>query len=227
MPEVKVNVRSPKLAKYGKAHLIRVDFDVYVYSGTKNTDKGTSVLSFSQYPQGSDEYVTVDWAEIANEFIKPNVTTPLNDNVDYVKWLQIDYTLIAPDTNKTFWNRFSGVSGNTYSQTSVECAKKFWVDNFGGNKRGVVLQFGAGEIIKIGDRVYFNDNPFEELSNFTEFIGGYYYTYSLVVDPITDSESSTTEGYLLKIDLVGNGEVHVTDIRAISQVDATLCSATI
>lgn len=227
MPEVKANVRSPKIVKYGKAHLIRVDFDVYVYSGTKNTDKGTSVLSFSQYPQGSDEFVTVDWGEIANEFIKPNITAPLNDNVDYVKWLQIDYTLVAPDTSKTFWHSFSGVSSTIYRQTSVECAKKFHVDNFGGSRSGVVFQFGNGETLKIGSRVYFQFKPFEEYSGFTQFIGGYYYTYSLVNDPVLNSLGETNVGYLVKIDLVDSGEVQITDIQSLSQVDATLCSATI
>ena len=228
MPEVKANVRSPKIVKYGKAHLIRVDFDVYVYSGTKNTDKGTSVLSFSQYPQGSDEFVTVDWGEIANEFIKPNITAPLNDNVDYVKWLQIDYTLVAPDTNKNFWNRFSGIYGTTYKQNSVECAKKFWVDNFNsGNKGGTTFQFAAGETIKVGDRVFFNNVPFEQINGFSAFMGGYFYTYDLVIDPLTNYLAEQTIGYLVKIDLVDSGEVHVTDIRALSQVDATLCSATI
>lgn len=227
MPETKINVRSPKLVKYAKEYLLRVDFDVYVYSGLRGTDKGSPVLSFSQYPQGEDEFVTVDWAEIANEFIKPNVTTPLNSNVDYVKWLQVDYTLIAPDTNKTFWRGFSGVSGHINSQTSVECAKKFWVDNFGPNKSGVVFQFGNGELIKVGSRIYFQSQPFEDYFGFTGFIGGYYYTYGLVNDPNENNLGSATIGYLVKIDLVSNGQVQVTDIRSLSQVDATLCSATI
>lgn len=227
MPEVKINVRSPKLAKYAKANLLRVDFDVYVYSGTKNTDKGTPVLTFSQYPQGSDEYVTVDWAEIADEFIKPNITTPLNDNVDYVKWLQIDYTLIAPDTNRTFWHSFSGVSNRLYNQTSVQCAKKVWVDNIALSKFGVVFQFGNKELLKIGSRVYFQNSPFENYNGFTAFIGGYYYTYDLVNDPITNNLASSTEGYFVKIDLVDSGEVQVTDIKGIAQVDATDCSGVI
>jgi hypothetical protein len=222
MPITKVNSRSPKIVKYSGNYMIRVDFVVYVYSGIKNTDKGSSVLSFSQYPQGDDDFVVVDWSEIANEYIKPNVTAPLNDNVDYVKWLQIDYTIVAPDTNKTFWAGGAGYP-KTYVQSSVECAKKVFIDAYSANSTGVVYQTALGERIKVGDRIFFNNAPLEELVNYTNFIGGYYYMYILENNPTYNTTQSLTEGFLVKIDEVAGGQIQVTDIKSMSQVDETLC----
>ena len=37
----KVNVRSPFFVKFSQSNMVQVVVDIYVYSGTQNTDKGT------------------------------------------------------------------------------------------------------------------------------------------------------------------------------------------
>ncbi len=86
----KINVRSPFFKKYSGTNVEFVDLDVYVYSGTKTTDKGTVKYRIRKYPESGNDYVIVDLAEIIRDYLKPNATTPLNNNIDYVKWVQIE-----------------------------------------------------------------------------------------------------------------------------------------
>lgn len=89
----KINVRSPFFKKYSGTNVEFVDLAIYVYSGTKTTDKGTVKYKIRKYPESGNDYVIVDLAEIIRDYLKPNVTTPLNDNIDYVKWVQIEDTV--------------------------------------------------------------------------------------------------------------------------------------
>ena len=89
----KINVRSPFFRKYSGTNVEFVDLAIYVYSGTKTTDKGTVKYKIRKYPESGNDYVIVDLAEIIRDYLKPNVTTPLNDNIDYVKWVQIEDTV--------------------------------------------------------------------------------------------------------------------------------------
>lgn len=93
MPETKINTRSPFFVKYTQANIQKVILDVYVYSGTKNTDKGTRVIRLVGKPIGTNDYVTFELSEIIKEYIKPTPATPLNSNVDYVKWVQLESTI--------------------------------------------------------------------------------------------------------------------------------------
>lgn len=93
MPETKINTRSPFFVKYTQADIAKVVLDVYVYSGTKNTDKGTKVIQLIGKPIGDNDYVTFELSEIIKEYIEPKPTTPLNTNIDYVKWVQLESTI--------------------------------------------------------------------------------------------------------------------------------------
>lgn len=93
MPETKINTRSPFFVKYTQADIQKVVLDVYVYSGTKDTSKGTKVITLTGNPIGNNDYVTFELSEIISEHIKPTVKTPLNSNVDYVKWVQLESTI--------------------------------------------------------------------------------------------------------------------------------------
>lgn len=89
----KINVRSPFFRKYSGTNVEFVDLAIYVYSGTKTTDKGAVKYKIRKYPESGNDYVIVDLAEIIRDYLKPNVTTPLNSNIDYVKWVQIEDTI--------------------------------------------------------------------------------------------------------------------------------------
>lgn len=93
MPETKINTRNPFFVKYSQSNISKVVLDVYVYSGTKNTDKGTKVITLTGKPIGSNNYVTFELSEIIKEYIQPTTDTPLNSNVDYVKWVQLESTI--------------------------------------------------------------------------------------------------------------------------------------
>ena len=86
----KINVRSPFYKKYSATNLRYVDLTVYVYSGTKTTDKGTAKYKLRKYPTGTNNYVIFQLSEIIRDYIKPESTTPLNDNINYVKWVQVE-----------------------------------------------------------------------------------------------------------------------------------------
>lgn len=90
MPETKINVRSPFIKKYQDPDLLSVGIEIYVYSGTKTSDKGTLKYQLRKYPVNGNDYVVIDYAEIIRDYIKPTSATPLNDNKDYIKWVQIE-----------------------------------------------------------------------------------------------------------------------------------------
>jgi len=93
MPETKINIRSPFYKRYQQADLEKVVLDIYVYSGTKNTDKGSPVITLEKTPIGTNDYVIFELSEILKEYLEPNINTPLNSNITYVKWLQLEATL--------------------------------------------------------------------------------------------------------------------------------------
>jgi len=94
MPETKINVRSPFFKRYTQANMSKVTLDIYVYSGTKNTDKGTKVLQIVRKPlKTTDNYVIVELSGIIRDYLKQNVDTPYNDNINNVKWVQIESTI--------------------------------------------------------------------------------------------------------------------------------------
>lgn len=90
---VKVNARSPIYKKYQQSGMSKVVLDIYVYSGTITVDKGDAVLSITKKPKGTDDYVIFEISEILREFLEPNISTPLNSNINYVKWVQLEATI--------------------------------------------------------------------------------------------------------------------------------------
>jgi hypothetical protein len=90
MPETKINVRSPFVKKYQHADLISVLIELYIYSGTKTSDKGTAKYKLRKFPINNNDYVIIDYSEIIRDYVTPTSTTPLNSNKDYIKWIQIE-----------------------------------------------------------------------------------------------------------------------------------------
>lgn len=93
MPETKINVGSPFFKKYQKTGLNRVSVDVYVYSGDKEDDTVEKVYTLIKTPVNGNDYVIFDLGEIIKDYLQPTITTPLNSNVDYAKWVRLDATL--------------------------------------------------------------------------------------------------------------------------------------
>ena len=93
MPEVKINTRSPFYIKYQQSSLVSVALDIYIYSGTKTTDKGTAVLSISKKPIGANDYVIFELSQIIKEYLEPTISLPLDSNKNYIKWVQIESTI--------------------------------------------------------------------------------------------------------------------------------------
>ena len=95
MPEVKVNVRSPFPLKYQASNLVYVELEVYVYSGTKTVDKGDRKYYFKKYPIDGNDYVTFELAEIIRDYLVPDNNLLSNDVSDYVKWVQIEDSIVT------------------------------------------------------------------------------------------------------------------------------------
>lgn len=95
MPETKINVRSPFPLKYQASNLVYVELEVYVYSGTKTVDKGTSKYSIKKYPIYGNDYVIFELAEIIRDYLVPNNNLLSNDVSDYVKWVQIEDSIVT------------------------------------------------------------------------------------------------------------------------------------
>ena len=45
----KINVRSPFYKRYSASGLTAVELEIFIYSGTKTTDKGTSKYKLKKY----------------------------------------------------------------------------------------------------------------------------------------------------------------------------------
>lgn len=95
MAEVKVNVGSPFHKKYQRSGMTRVDLSVYIYSGTKNEDKGNVIYRLSKEPIGSDDYVIFDLTDIVKDYVTPTLNLPLDDNKDYIKWVELQANIIG------------------------------------------------------------------------------------------------------------------------------------
>jgi hypothetical protein len=91
----KINVRSPFPLKYQASNLVYVELDIYVYSGTKTVDKGTVKYSLKKYPISGNDYVIFELAEIIRDYLKPNNNLLSNNVGEYVKWVQIEDSVVA------------------------------------------------------------------------------------------------------------------------------------
>lgn len=93
MPETKINTRSPFFVKFSQSGMTKLTLDVYVYSGTKNTDKGTKITRIVQKPLPGDDFVILELSSIIRDKMNINADTPLNNNKDYIKWVQLESTI--------------------------------------------------------------------------------------------------------------------------------------
>ena len=85
----KINVRSPFHYKVSGVDVDLVELTMYVYSGTKDTDKGDPKHVIRKPVVTGNDYVVFELAELIRDYLEPNYKTPLADNVDYVKWVQL------------------------------------------------------------------------------------------------------------------------------------------
>tara|TARA_S200002703_G_C3794024_1_gene245142 strand:+ start:587 stop:874 length:288 start_codon:yes stop_codon:yes gene_type:complete len=93
MPETKINTRSPFFVKFSQSGMTKLTLDVYVYSGTKNTDKGTKITRIVQKPLPGDDFVILELSSIIRDKMNINADAPLNNNKDYIKWVQLESTI--------------------------------------------------------------------------------------------------------------------------------------
>lgn len=95
MAEVKINVGSPFHKKYQEDGMTKVNLDIYVYSGRKGLDRGSLKYSMIKEPIGSDDYVVFDLTDLVKDFIEPTLELPLDDNKDYIKWVELQAKIIS------------------------------------------------------------------------------------------------------------------------------------
>lgn len=95
MAEVKINVGSPFHKKYQEDGMTKVNLDIYVYSGRKSLDRGSLKYSMIKEPIGSDDYVVFDLTDLVKDFIEPTLELPLDDNKDYIKWVELQANIIS------------------------------------------------------------------------------------------------------------------------------------
>jgi hypothetical protein len=93
MAEIKINTRSPIYKKYQQYQLQKVVLDIYVYSGTKTTDRGTRKIRVEKIPTGTNDYVIFEVSEIIREYLEPTLDLPLDSNKGYIKWVELEATI--------------------------------------------------------------------------------------------------------------------------------------
>lgn len=93
MAEIKINTRSPIFKTYQQYELQKVVLDVYVYSGTKTDDRGFRKIRVEKKPTGTNDYVIFDISELIREYLEPTLDLPLDDNKDYIKWVELEATI--------------------------------------------------------------------------------------------------------------------------------------
>ena len=89
----KINVRSPFYKRYSASGLTAVALEIFIYSGTKTTDKGTSKYKLKKYALAGNEHIIFEFSDLIRSYIEPTSATPLDSNKDYIKWVQIEETL--------------------------------------------------------------------------------------------------------------------------------------
>lgn len=95
MPESKLNSRSPFHLKFSDPEADAVQIAVYIYSGTKDVDKGTPKFQLYKNVIPGTNDVIFEIGDLVKDYLTPNIETPLNSNVDYVKWVQIESQIIS------------------------------------------------------------------------------------------------------------------------------------
>ena len=89
----KINVRSPFYKRYSATGLTAVELEIFIYSGTKTTDKGTSKYKLKKYTLAGNDHIIVEFSDLIRSYIEPTSATPLDSNKDYIKCVQIEETL--------------------------------------------------------------------------------------------------------------------------------------
>lgn len=95
MPEVKLNSKSPFHLKFTDPELQAVQISVYIYSGTKDVDKGEPKFQLYKDKIAGTNDVIFEIADLVKDYLSPSIDTPLNSNVDYVKWVQIESQIVS------------------------------------------------------------------------------------------------------------------------------------
>lgn len=95
MPEVKLNSKNPFYLKFSDPELTAVQISVYVYSGTKDADKGQPKFQLYKDKVYGTNDVIFEISDLVKDYLTPSINTPLNDNVDYVKWVQIESQILS------------------------------------------------------------------------------------------------------------------------------------
>lgn len=89
MPETKINVGSPFVESVSESGIDSAEVKIWIYTGDKDQELGDATYTlYRDAPTGADE-VRFYLDQLIKDYLQPSVATPLNDNVDYVRWVKI------------------------------------------------------------------------------------------------------------------------------------------
>lgn len=95
MPETKINIQSPFYKRYSATDLAAVVLKVYIYSGQKDTDKGSPKYILTKEALGGKDYVIFELSDIVKDYLEPTKSEPFTGNTSFVKWVQLEASLIV------------------------------------------------------------------------------------------------------------------------------------
>ena len=95
MPEVKLNSKNPFHLKFTDPEIDAVQISIYIYSGVKDTDKGQPKFQLYKNKIPGTNDVIFEIGDLVKDYLNPTIQTPLNSNIDYVKWVQIESKIIS------------------------------------------------------------------------------------------------------------------------------------
>ena len=90
MPETKINVGSPFIKSVSETGIDSAEIKVWIYTGDKDQELGEATYTlYRDSATGSNE-VRFYLDKLIRDYLEPSITAPLNDNVDYVRWVKIE-----------------------------------------------------------------------------------------------------------------------------------------
>ena len=97
----KINTRSPYYISLTDTNLMQVDFDIWIYTGTKITDRTTGSL-FRLSASAINEIVTVEIAELVSDYILSTFDGDYDCTNVWVDYRSLNYIQGEPETYTTF-----------------------------------------------------------------------------------------------------------------------------
>lgn len=89
MPETKINVRSPFIKSVSETGIDSAEIKVWIYTGDKDQELGDATYTLYRDAATGVNEVRFYLDQLIKGYLEPSTATPLNDNVDYVRWVKI------------------------------------------------------------------------------------------------------------------------------------------